>query len=131
MGDQLRGAMATERSHGWAVASLWLSVLICAIAHLILRASARGLSENVEIAAIAGVAIGLIVYGSGTVLWILCLRRLELSFAYPASALQLVLVYLGATAFLGETIPIQRWIGVGVIVAGIAILSKSERRNHD
>ena len=66
---------------------------------------------------------GLALYGCGTVLWILCLTRLELSFAYPVSTVQYLLVFLAAWWLLGEQIPPLRWLGMLVIVAGVLVMS--------
>jgi len=104
------------------VAALAVSVLLCAAAHLILRAAAEGGGDVWSLAMRPGVWIGLAVYACGTGLWILCLRQLDLGLAYPASALQLVLVYAGAAALLGESIPPLRLLGAAVIVVGIGLL---------
>ena len=106
-----------------AIAALAASVLLCAAAHVILRWAAGGGGEVLELAMRPGVWLGLAVYGCGTGLWILCLRRLDLSFAYPASALQMVLVYAGAALLLGESIPPLRLVGAGVILFGIGLLA--------
>jgi len=113
-----------------ALALLGISVLLCAAGHLLLKESANGAAGLGELARRPGVFIGLAVYGSGTLLWIQCLRRLDLAFAYPASAIQIVIVYLGAAAWLGEEIPLGRLIGVAIIIAGIFVLF-TERRQHD
>ena len=110
--------------------ALAASVVLCAVAHLLLRHSAAGGGAPLELALRPGVWLGLGIYGSGTLLWILCLRRLDLSFAHPASALQLVLVYAGAATFLGETIPPLRLVGAGVILLGIAMLYLERRASH-
>lgn len=113
--------------HPRSVAALAASVLLCAAAHVILRHAAAGGGAPLELALRPGVWLGLAVYGCGTLLWIVCLRRLDLSFAYPASALQLVLVYAGAAAVLGEQIPPLRLLGAGVILVGIALLFLQRR----
>jgi drug/metabolite transporter (DMT)-like permease len=109
------------------VAALTLSVLLCAAAHVILRWAAGGGGELLELATRPGVWLGLAVYGCGTGLWILCLRRLDLSFAFPASAVQLLLVYAGAALLLGESIPPLRLLGAAVILFGIGLLFLERR----
>lgn len=105
-----------------SIVALVASVALCAAGHVVLRGAAAGAPAPLELALRPAIWLGLGVYGCGTVLWILCLRRLDLGFAYPASALQLVLVYVGAAALLGEAIPPLRLVGGGVILIGIALL---------
>ena len=71
------------------------------------------------------VILGLVCYGVGTLVWLVVLSRLDLSFAYPMLALSYVLVPLMAQVCLGEKIPIARWAGIGIIVIGVGIVAKS------
>ena len=71
------------------------------------------------------VLLGLTLYGIGAVAWIAVLARLDLSLAYPLLALNFVLITLSAQLFLGETVPIMRWVGMLVICAGIVIVARS------
>jgi drug/metabolite transporter (DMT)-like permease len=63
----------------------------------------------------------------GTVLgmlsWMLVLRDLELSVAYPTMAAVFVLVVLGAHFLLGESLTAGRLIGLGLIVSGITVVA--------
>jgi multidrug transporter EmrE-like cation transporter len=69
--------------------------------------------------------LGLAFYGLGALSWILVLSRLPLSVAYPFLALNFVLVALSSRLFLGETIPLLRWGGIGLIVIGILLIARS------
>jgi len=62
--------------------------------------------------------------GGATVLWFYIMKNFPLSVAYPLSCLSFVFGMLGAMAFLGEQIPIGRWIGIGLILAGAALISR-------
>ena len=120
---------------GMGGAALLVSVLLCASSQLILRgaaASPAGADSENLIALFFNPAIlgGLGLYASGTALWIFCLSRLDLSLAFPASAIQLVVVYAGARWFLGEEIPVLRLIGAAVILAGIGLLFLEGRRSR-
>lgn len=68
------------------------------------------------------IALGLVSYGLGTVLWILALSRLPLKVVYPFVALTLVLVYLGAALLLGERITLRGALGTVVVLAGLALI---------
>jgi drug/metabolite transporter (DMT)-like permease len=68
---------------------------------------------------------GLALYGVSAVLWLLGLSRVDLSYAYPLLALNMVLVTLGARFALGERVSRLRWAGVALIAAGIALVAAS------
>ncbi len=120
----------TRQHHLTGVALLAASVLLSAAGHLVLRWAAGGADGPAALALRPGIYAGVAVYAAGTVLWILCLRGLDLSFAYPASALQIVIVYAGAAAILGERIPPGRLLGVAVILAGLSLLFSERRSRH-
>jgi drug/metabolite transporter (DMT)-like permease len=71
------------------------------------------------------VLLGLALYGIGALAWIVILRRMDLSHAYPFLALNFVLIALVSRFFLGETIPALRWLGIGVICMGILLVARS------
>jgi len=66
---------------------------------------------------------GFLLYFSGTILWLLSLRKLELSFAYPMQAVKYFLVFIGAWYLFGEHINMVRILGLCVILIGIIIIS--------
>ncbi len=69
--------------------------------------------------------LGLFFYGCGALAWIAVLRRMDLSYAYPFLALNFVLIALVSYFFLGETIPALRWLGIGIICAGILVVARA------
>ena len=72
------------------------------------------------------VMLGLALYAVGAVIWLIVLSRVDLSFAYPMIALTYVLVPLAAWLFLNEpAIPPMRWIGMGVIIAGVVLVAQT------
>ncbi len=71
------------------------------------------------------VVIGIATYGLGAVVWIVVLSRVQLSFAYPLLGLSYVLVVLSSALFLHEQVAPVRWLGVLLIVAGIALVSRT------
>ena len=58
-----------------------------------------------------------------SVCWMLALTRLELSRAYPFTALGLVLVFAASAAVFGETLTLGKLMGGGLIVAGICVIA--------
>ncbi len=64
--------------------------------------------------------IGLFVVEAG--LYTGALQLLEISIAYPISALSYVAVILASRWMLGETVGPWRWLGVALIILGVAIV---------
>ena len=63
----------------------------------------------------------LFIYGAATLLWVFILSRVPLSRAMPFVALAFVIVPIISAVFLGERLNLTYWIGVAVIVTGVAI----------
>ena len=59
----------------------------------------------------------------GSICWMLALTRLELSRAYPFTALGLVLVFAASAAIFGEALSAGKLLGGGLIVAGICVVA--------
>jgi multidrug transporter EmrE-like cation transporter len=66
---------------------------------------------------------GLILYVISTILWLLALSKTTLNFAYPFTALTFILVMLSSRLVFLESIPSLRYLGIGLIVAGILVSS--------
>lgn len=61
-------------------------------------------------------------YVIATVLWLVVLRMIPLSQAYPVLGLTFALVPLASYRFLGERIAFGQWFGIGVVVLGVALV---------
>ena len=70
------------------------------------------------------ILIGLAIYVVGWLSWMAVLSRLELSFVYPFTSLNYVLVSLLSWAILGETVSPVRSLGIAVICLGVFIASR-------
>ena len=82
-------------------------------------AAARG--EVYEIALSPVLWVALVLYGFVALLWVLLLREIDLSRAYPIIALTYILVPSGSVLFLGEQLGPYYWWGVLLIIAGILL----------
>ena len=63
---------------------------------------------------------GFACYGLSSILYLLALSRLELSYAYPMVALSYVVVTFLSWRLLGEPVPVIRAAGLAVICLGVA-----------
>jgi len=68
---------------------------------------------------------GLALYLVPTILWIWLLRTIPLTVLQPILSLSYVLTALLALWILREPVPMQRWLGMGLIMAGIVLVSRS------
>jgi drug/metabolite transporter (DMT)-like permease len=64
----------------------------------------------------------LLLYGGVTVIWVLLLREVELSRAYPVIAATYVLIPAVSVLFLGEKLGAYYPYGVVLILAGIVLV---------
>jgi drug/metabolite transporter (DMT)-like permease len=56
--------------------------------------------------------------------WLYVLRYVPLTIAFPLSRVVDILVPLSCWIFLGEFISARRWIGIGLVVIGLALVAK-------
>ena len=66
--------------------------------------------------------IWFISYVIVTVLWLIVLRTIPLSQAFPALGLTFALVPLASHRFLRENVVFSQWLGIAVIVAGVILV---------
>lgn len=70
---------------------------------------------------------GFVLYGLSSLLYLVALSRLDLSYAYPFVALSFVLVTVLSWRILGETLPGLRIAGLALIMAGVLTVAASYR----
>ncbi len=56
--------------------------------------------------------------------WLYALKHLPLSVAFPVSQSVHVLIPLSSWLILGEQIPVIRWIGIGLVLSGLALVAR-------
>ena len=126
--DQTRGLIA-----------LTISVLCCAASQLLLKLGMAGIGTLPSFDGLAAYAVqlirlpivgGLALYAIGTVLWLICLTKLDLSVAYPASAVQFLLIFAGAWCLFDEPMTTPRLIGAAVVLIGVLLLTM-DRKQRD
>jgi len=71
------------------------------------------------------VIVGLGVYGSGVLCWLMALSHFELSYVYPFASLSYIGIIFGSYFLFRERITLMRLMGVAVIIAGVLITSQS------
>jgi drug/metabolite transporter (DMT)-like permease len=90
----------------------------------VIDGSWRGLNLAAQqLAGSAAFWLALAAYGISVGVWIVGLSRLPLSQAYPVLSVGYIIAALLAWFVLGETISLERWAGIGLIIAGVLLVS--------
>lgn len=69
------------------------------------------------------VLAGLFLYGLGMIAWMLTVSRRDVSFLYPLTGVNYVLVVVGSAVFFGEVISLKRALGVALVIAGVGLMN--------
>lgn len=77
---------------------------------------------NIEVLA------GLFLYAVGTIFWLFCVSKKNISYLYPLSAFSYALVALGGHFLFHEVVPSSRWGGIFLVTFGVMLLTLSHKR---
>lgn len=84
--------------------------------------STNVISHILSIATTPELLIGLTCYGLGAITYILLLTRVKISVAGPCIALSYVFSVLMGHFLFGESVPLSRAAGLGLIVSGVVLV---------
>lgn len=71
------------------------------------------------------VLLGFVAYFGSGVIWTYLLVKLPVSLVQPILALTYVLTPILAVALLGEHVPVLRWLGILIIIVGVAVVART------
>lgn len=71
------------------------------------------------------VMMGIIAYGASVPLWLLVLKQLDLSYAFPMVSLNYFFIALFSKWIFKEHISKKRWLSIATIVFGVILVSLS------
>lgn len=118
---------------------LGLSVLCVLVSELLLKLGANQVA-NPDSAwswtGVNGLASPLVWWAilfiiASFVTWLYVLKYIPLSIAFPISRVVDALVPFCCWIFLGEAISTRRWIGIALVIAGLAIITKQVGRMEE
>lgn len=115
---------------------LLFGVILNALAQFLLKAGTNSVGhfefhlDNVvpvgwKLATDPWIVGGMVCYGVSLVVWIMGLSRVPVSIAYPLLSLGYVINAVMAHYLLGESVNLQRMIGIAFIVFGVFIVARS------
>jgi len=113
-----------------SVALVFLCTVFGAAAQVLIKYGANGLASGSPLEMITNVPLvsGYSLYGISTILLVLALRDGELSILYPVISLTYVWVTLLSLYFFREKVNLYKLIGVAVVVAGVALIGRTDKR---
>lgn len=111
-------------------------VLLGALAQLLLKAGANAVGHfefhwqnalpvALKLATQPFLVAGIGCYGLSLVIWIMALSRVPVSIAYPMVALGYVINAVGAWLWLGESLGMQKLLGIGFIILGVWLVARN------
>lgn len=106
-----------------------ISVAIGAVGQIAFKFGAMQMVESPGITLLEKIkwpiVLGLFLYGISTIIWIIALKKVELSYAYPMVSLGYVFVFIASYFIFHEPINWLRIGGMLFILAGITLVAKS------
>jgi len=117
-------------------ALLMTGVLLNAAAQLLLKAGTNAVgafeftSDNIvpvgmKLALEPHILGGMLCYAVSLVVWILGLSRVPVSIAYPMLSIGYVLNAVIAWHLFGESLSAQKLVGIGFIILGVVLVTRS------
>lgn len=111
-------------------------VLLNAIAQLLLKAGTNAVGhfefhwDNVlpvgmKLAGNPAILGGMTCYAVSLVVWIMALSRVPVSVAYPMLSIGYLINALAAWAWFGEALGAQKLLGIGFIILGVWLITRS------
>jgi len=105
--------------------ALAVTIFFAVTAHVLLKFGVLQVQAHPEVlSTYFWILLGLGIYALGTCFWILCLSRLDLSYAYPFSGVTYVLVFIASWFLFGDSMSFQRVGGIVLICIGVVFVSR-------
>ena len=118
--------MKNQKTKKSAIILALICTLFVAVGQILFK---LGSAKIVDILSFFNLSVvgGALAYLLGSILFILALKKGELSVIVPLIALNFVWVGLLSKIYLGEEINLTRWVGIVTIMAGVVFIGKGGR----
>lgn len=111
---------------------LFVGVLMSAVGSILLKIGSADIEYEEGIIAIAlqiafnwKILFGMLMYFIPVLIWIVLLKKLDISFLQPLFSLMYVVTPVLAIIILNEEVPVARWCGIGVVILGVLIIART------
>jgi drug/metabolite transporter (DMT)-like permease len=71
------------------------------------------------------ILLGFVLYGLGTIFWLIALSKRDLSFVYPFVSLTYIIVLILSGLVLKESIGLNKSIGTLIVILGLILIAKT------
>ena len=116
-------------------AMLALAILFAVVSQLLFKSGVGSIgqvtltrntlpAEIWKLATSPQIVVGMALYSVGFLAWLGAMSRFGLSYVYPFTSMNYVLVLLFSWIVFNEPLSLMRWLGVAVIISGIFIASR-------
>lgn len=129
MGNENDGLQAVKAALTSPLSMLLVAVALGAVGQILLKVgmdtvsdSASAVGKLIQAFQCGKVITGFLCYGVSSLLWLLVIQRVDLSYAYPMIALSYVAVVFLSWKFLGEHVPGLRLGGLALIAIGVVLV---------
>lgn len=107
-------------------AALAAAILIGVVGQLLLKTGVTRAADGLLTQFLSPYIVGgLAAYGLAAICYIVAIKRIPVSIAFPSVALSYVLVAIAAHLLWNEALGWQQFAGIGLIAAGILVLHAS------
>lgn len=130
--EKLSASTANVLSQWWIAFAASTVFVVCG--HLLIKtglnaaslhpASAGGSARILDLVLRPQVMEGLLIYLLGTMCWMTAVAQKEISFLYPLTSVNYVLVVATSVLFFDEAVSLRRAAGVAVIVMGMILMNR-------
>jgi multidrug transporter EmrE-like cation transporter len=109
-------------------AALWTSIALNASSLVLMKSFALSAADHGETGPTwarlldVRLVVSVAFYGLAAACWLIALLGVDLMVAYPSLSVTYVLIALIAPRLFAEEFAPSRWIGMGLIVAGVTVM---------
>jgi len=116
-----------------SIAMLWGSILLGGVAQILLKCGVgTAHSSSGDNSAHWGLRLltsgwiwaWVMAFTTATVLWLLAVSQMNISYAFPLLSAGYVLVAILSRLFLGEKVTWRRWTAIAVICLGVILIAR-------
>ena len=115
---------------------IFTGVMLNAAAQILMKAGTNAIgyfefsAENIlpigwKLATEWHIVAALFCYALSVIVWILALSRVPVSIAFPLLSMAYIVTAVAAWYLLGEALSLTKFVGIGVIILGVIIISRA------
>ena len=105
-----------------AYLSLFIAIALGVLGQLAVKAGAQKASSNLDQFSHSMTMVGVLIYGIAAIFYVVALKKIPLSIAFPSVALSYIVLAIVANYLWNEPLGWRQWLGLLLIVAGVSVI---------